>query len=78
MRATYIFGLVTFAVSMLVMVIFPNVLMVNLCAALSGFGTAVANTIPGTLVTKYHQSPERFLNLQKQRTGTNQGADTSL
>ena len=72
-KATYLFGLLTFAVSMMFMVMFPTVIIVNLCAALSGFGTAVANTIPGTLVTKYHASPESFLNCQKQTIGSTQG-----
>ena len=65
MKATYLFGLLTFATSILFMVLFPSVIIINLCAALSGFGTAVANTIPGTLITKYHASPELYLGDEK-------------
>ena len=72
-KATYLFGLLTFAVSMLFMVLFPTVMIVNLCASLSGFGTAVANTIPGTLVTKYHANPDSFINRQKQTIAPRQG-----
>ena len=61
MKATYLFGLLTFAISMCLLVVFPFTLSVNLCGALSGFGTAVANTIPGTLVTKYNTCPELYL-----------------
>ena len=73
MKSTYLFGLLTFAASMLLMVIFPSVIVVNLCAALSGFGTAVANTIPGTLITKYHGSPELYLGSESESKGYIQG-----
>lgn len=73
MKATYLFGLLTFAVSMLLIVISPSVLMVNICAAWSGIGTAVANTIPGTLITKYHTNPEVYLNRQKYMNRSVQG-----
>ena len=73
MKATYLFGLLTFATSMLLMIIFPSVIIINLCSALSGFGTSVANTIPGTLITKYHASPELYLGNEKETKGYIQG-----
>jgi len=73
MKATYLFGLLTFATAMLLMIIFPSVIVINLCSALSGFGTSVANTIPGTLITKYHASPELYLGSEKETKGYIQG-----
>ena len=61
LKATYIFGLFTFGLSMLFTVLFPSVVVLNICAAFSGVGFAVATTIPCTLITKYHEQPEIFL-----------------
>ena len=73
MRATYLFGLLTFALAMLLTLIFPFVTIVNISAALSGFGTAVANTIPGTLITKYHAFPELYLSNANKTTVSRKG-----
>jgi len=70
MKATYLFGLLTFAISMFLLVAFPLDISVNLCGALSGFGTAVANTIPGTLVTKYNTCPELYLSTPRKTKGS--------
>lgn len=59
-KTTYIFGLVIFGISMLFTVTFPSVVVLNVCAAFSGLGFAVATTIPGTLITRYHDHPEIF------------------
>ena len=60
LKATYIFGLTLFGLSMLFTVMFPSVVVLNVCAAFSGLGFAVATTIPCTLITKYHEQPEVF------------------
>ena len=60
LKATYIFGLTLFGISMLFTVMFPSVVVLNVCAAFSGLGFAVATTIPCTLITKYHEQPEVF------------------
>ena len=73
MKVTYLFGLLTFAISMCLLVAFPCTLSVNLCGALSGFGTAVANTIPGTLVTKYNTCPELYLSSPRKGKGSIHG-----
>ena len=78
MKATYLFGLLTFAISMFLLVVFPSDISVNLCGALSGFGTAVANTIPGTLVTKYNTCPELYLSTPRKTKGSSFGKRTSL
>ena len=59
-KVLYISGLTLFGVSMLFTVIFPSVVVLNVCAAFSGLGFAVATTIPCTLITKYHEQPEIF------------------
>jgi hypothetical protein len=51
LKTLYLFGLITFGLSMLITVIFPSVIVLNVCAAFSGVGFAVATTIPGTLVS---------------------------
>ncbi len=56
----YIFCLAMFGFSMLFTVMFPSVVVLNICAAFSGLGFAVATTIPCTLLTKYHEHPEVF------------------
>ena len=78
MKATYLFGLLTFAISMCLLVAFPYTLSVNLCGALSGFGTAVANTIPGTLVTKYNTCPELYLSSPRKGKGSIHGMKYSI
>ncbi len=60
LKTTYIFGLTMFGISMLFTVIFPSVVVLNVCAAFSGLGFAVATTIPCTLITKYHDQPEVY------------------
>ena len=60
LKTTYIFGLAMFGLSMFFTVIFPSVVILNICAAFSGLGFAVATTIPCTLLTKYHEQPEIF------------------
>ena len=59
-KVLYISGLALFGVSMFFTVIFPSVVVLNVCAAFSGLGFAVATTIPCTLITKYHEQPEIF------------------
>ena len=78
MKVTYLFGLLTFAISMCLLVAFPCTLSVNLCGALSGFGTAVANTIPGTLVTKYNTCPELYLSSPRKGKGSIHGMKYSM
>ena len=78
MKATYLFGLLTFSISMCLLVVFPYTLSVNLCGALSGFGTAVANTIPGTLVTKYNTCPELYLSSPRKGKGSIHGMKYSM
>ena len=50
LKSLYLFGLITFGLSMLITVVFPSVIVLNVCAAFSGIGFSVATTIPGTLV----------------------------
>ena len=78
MKKTYLFGLLTFAISMFLLVAFPSDISVNLCGALSGFGTAVANTIPGTLVTKYNTCPELYLSTPRKNKGLVLGIKSSI
>lgn len=54
LRNTYIFGLLSFAFAMLFTVLFPNVAVLNVCAAISGIGFTVITSVPNTLVTFYH------------------------
>ena len=49
-----------FGLSMAFTVAFPTVIVLNICAAFSGLGFAVATTIPCTLITRYHEQPEVF------------------
>ena len=61
LRETYLLGLVTFAVSMLLTVASgPNVVALNVFAAVSGVGYAVITTIPNSLITMYWASPDLF------------------
>ena len=60
LKNTYIFGLAIFGLSMGLTVVFPSVIVLNICAAFSGLGFAVATTIPCTLITRYHEQPEVF------------------
>ena len=60
LKNTYIFGLAIFGLSMGFTVVFPSVIVLNICAAFSGLGFAVATTIPCTLITRYHEQPEIF------------------
>ncbi|XP_059082872.1 solute carrier family 45 member 3-like isoform X2 [Tigriopus californicus] len=54
LRNTYIFGLLSFAFAMLFTVLFPNVTVLNVCAAISGIGFTVITSVPNTLITFYH------------------------
>merc|ERR1719483_1158391 len=49
-----------FGLSMFFTVVFPSVVVLNICATFSGLGFAVATTIPCTLLTRYHQQPDLF------------------
>ena len=60
LRSTYLFGLVTFALSMLFTVLYPNVVMLNICAAVSGIGFTVITTVPNTLVSLYHSQRDVY------------------
>jgi len=60
LKTTYVFGLAMFGLSMLFTVMFPSVVVLNICAAFSGLGFAVATTVPCTLLTKYHEQPDVF------------------
>ena len=60
LKTTYIFGLAMFGLSMFFTVVFPSVVVLNICAAFSGLGFAVATTIPCSLLTRYHQQPDLF------------------
>ena len=57
MKNTYVYGLISFGISMLFTAIFPNVIVLNICAAISGLGYAAINTIPNSLITAYHARP---------------------
>lgn len=50
-KFTYVFGLVSFAVCMMLTVAVPNVAVLNACAALSGIGFSVITTIPNQVHT---------------------------
>ena len=65
LRNTYLTGLITFGFSMTFTVAFPNVVVLNVCAAISGLGFAVITTIPNTLVTMYHNHPEVFFKVSQ-------------
>ncbi len=52
LKVVYLFGVVVFGLSMTFTVLFPSVIILNVCAAISGVGFAVVTTIPGTLVKK--------------------------
>lgn len=60
LKTTYVFGLAMFGLSMFFTVVFPSVVVLNVCAAFSGLGFAVATTIPCTLLTRYHEQPHVF------------------
>ena len=70
LRATYIFGMASFACAMVLTVAFPHVAVLNVCAAVSGIGYSVITTIPNTLVTMYHARPDVYF---KHRRGRNKG-----
>lgn len=69
LRATYLIGLLVFATSMLLTVIYPSVIVINVCAALSGLGTAVVMNIPASLITIYQKNPDDFYPDAKQLNG---------
>ena len=61
LRATYLSGLVIFAVCMFLTVATgANVSALNFFAAVSGVGFAVITTIPNSLITMYHDNPDLF------------------
>ena len=76
-KVLYISGLALFGVSMFFTVIFPSVVVLNVCAAFSGLGFAVATTIPCTLITKYHEQPEIFFR-DTQTTSTEMTTASSI
>ena len=51
---TFSFGMLIFALSMLVIYISRNIIVVNIMASLSGLGMASLTSIPYTLVMTYH------------------------
>lgn len=59
-KATYMIGMASFSASMFGMVVFKNVVMVTVMAALTGFGYATLTTVPFYLVSKYHAEKEIY------------------
>ncbi|CAF1031599.1 unnamed protein product [Rotaria sordida] len=57
---TFSFGMLVFALSMLVMYISRNIIIVNIMASLSGLGMASLTSIPYTLVMTYHANREIY------------------
>ena len=55
---TFSFGMLVFALSMLVMYVSRNIIVVNIMASLSGLGMASLTSIPYTLVMVYHSNRE--------------------
>lgn len=60
LKFVYMFGLLTFGLSMLLTVLYPNVIVLNICAAISGLGFSVTTTVPYTLITLYHTFSDVF------------------
>ena len=60
-KVVYLFGITTFGIAMTLTVLFPTVIILNVCAAISGVGFAVATTIPGTLVSNPYSKPVRMV-----------------
>ncbi|CAH1786398.1 unnamed protein product [Owenia fusiformis] len=59
-KATYFFGMLSFTLAMLGMLLADNPALVNIMASLTGFGFATLTTIPFILVTSYHEEKEFF------------------
>ncbi|CAF2880821.1 unnamed protein product [Rotaria sp. Silwood2] len=57
---TFSFGMLVFALSMLVMYVSRNIIIVNIMASLSGLGMASLTSIPYTLVMIYHANREVY------------------
>jgi len=57
-KLTYTIGMGSFVFAMSGMVLFPNVMMVNLMAATTGIAYATVTTIPYLLITKYHSDKQ--------------------
>lgn len=58
LRRAYFIGMITFMLSMLLMLISRDIYFVNFCATLTGFGYATLTTVPFMLVTNYHEKKE--------------------
>jgi len=52
LKLVYLFGVTVFGLSMVFTVLFPSVIVLNVCAAFSGVGFAVATTIPGLVAPR--------------------------
>ncbi|KAK6191444.1 hypothetical protein SNE40_003133 [Patella caerulea] len=59
-KMTYMMGMTSFCFAMTGMVLVPNVYIVNLMAAMTGFAFATLTTIPFILVSRYHEEKELF------------------
>ena len=70
LKMSYVIRLSAFGLSMMISVLFPNVYVVNVCNAVSGLGTAVATSVPSTLVTMYQSDPDVFYPDVSCRKGT--------
>ena len=58
LQATYFYGMASFFVAMLVMTFSSNIVLTNLCAAITGLGYATITTIPYLLLSFYHDHLE--------------------
>ncbi|CAD5121067.1 unnamed protein product [Dimorphilus gyrociliatus] len=59
-KKTYLAGILSFIICMLVMLLFRNIVIVLLSAAFTGFAYATLTTVPYTLVNTYHSSKQIF------------------
>ncbi|ESO91775.1 hypothetical protein LOTGIDRAFT_163134 [Lottia gigantea] len=59
-KMTYMMGMTSFSFAMTGMVLVPNVFVVILMAAMTGFAFATLTTIPFILVSKYHEDKENI------------------
>ncbi|XP_060074265.1 solute carrier family 45 member 3-like [Ylistrum balloti] len=59
-RETYLSGMFIFSMSMFGMVLYKDIIFVNVMASLTGFAYATLTTIPFILITKYHSNKEIY------------------
>ncbi|XP_074660620.1 solute carrier family 45 member 3-like [Tubulanus polymorphus] len=59
-KGTYLFGMFSFTLSMLVIAVSDDIVVVNILASFTGIAYAVTTTIPCTLITLYHDDKKMF------------------